>query len=430
MTAVVALFMGAALVMASIRADRPEKDPLRETPVIAATATACATIQPSTPVPATPSLPAYPPEATATVEQPTPTAVQARSTLYLPSIIREGGVSVKALTTAQPTVKPTRKPTRTPKPTSTPLVPWPEPLQQPSHSKVGIHVQWNNSPDIMEFIRRMRPAVVKAMDDLGYLEEVKAASPSTVTVARLSQDFRLEGDPVQAARAFVAQNLAEYKRHPGVDYWEGINEPVMKERMGWFAAFEAERVRVMAENGLRTAVGAFSAGVPEWEEFAQFLPAIEAAKKHGGILTLHEYDAPLMDRSVGMALPGRPSYPNRGVLALRYRWWYEDFLKPRGLVIPLVISEAGIDGAIGNRPGPKADGWLHFPKYWAQSGLGDDPVRLYIQQLTWYDNQLRQDDYVIGFAVFTAGPMNDDWKSYDITPILRHIANFIIVPSK
>jgi hypothetical protein len=131
-----------------------------------------------------------------------------------------------------------------------------------------------------------------------------------------------------------------------------------------------------------------------------------------------------------MALPGRPSYPNRGVLTLRYRWWYEDFLKPRGLVIPLVISEAGIDGAIGNRPGPKADGWLHFPKYWAQSGLGDDPVRLYIQQLTWYDNQLRQDDYVIGFAVFTAGPMNDDWKSYDITPILRHIASFIIVPSK
>jgi hypothetical protein len=37
---------------------------------------------------------------------------------------------------------------------------------------------------------------------------------------------------------------------------------------------------------------------------------------------------------------------------------------------------------------------------------------------------------VLGFTVFTAGAMNSDWRSYDITQILRHIATFIILPSK
>jgi hypothetical protein len=36
---------------------------------------------------------------------------------------------------------------------------------------------------------------------------------------------------------------------------------------------------------------------------------------------------------------------------------------------------------------------------------------------------------VIGFAVFTAGAMNEDWRSFDITNILRHIATYILVPA-
>ncbi len=421
---------------------RPSQGSMIAATMVSATPSQALTDDPvATPLPTYPSssetpLPAYPPDVTATRVPPVPSG--AGTPLYLPFII-EGippqEVSAPTLTpTIQATPKPTKpKATRTPKPTRTPEVPWPEPLQGPSRSKLGVHIQWNNSPDIMEFIRRMKPAVVKGMGDLGYMEEVKIASPSTVTVARFSQNVPMEGDPVQAARAFVAQNLAEYKRHPGVDYWEGINEPGVQGegRMAWFAAFEAERVRVMAENGLHTAIGAFSTGVPEWEQMAEFLPAIEAAKKYGGILSLHEYDAPLMDRSIGMALPGRPGYPNRGVLTLRYRWWYEDFLKPRGLVIPLVISEAGVDGAVGEHPGPKkALGWQDFAQYWVQQGLTKDPIRFYLQQLTWYDSQVQQDDYVIGFAVFTAGPMNDDWKSFDITSILRHIANYVILPNK
>jgi len=332
--------------------------------------------------------------------------------------------------TATATATPTPTPTRRPKPTPTPTLPWPEPLEAPGRSKLGLHVQWNRSHDIMRFITRMKPAVVKSVGDLGFLAETKEVSPHTITMARFSQEGQtLEGDPVQAARAFVNAHLEEYLKHPAVDYWEGYNEPGVQGKMAWYAAFEAERVRVMAQYGLRAAVGGFSTGVPEWEDFQAFLPAIEAAKEHGGIFTLHEYDAPVMDRSVGAGLPGRPGLSDRGALALRYRWWYEDFLKPRGLVVPLVISEAGIDGGVADYPGPRRGGWQDFVGYWKEAGLGSDGIQVYLKQLTWYDQQLQQDDYVLGFAVFTAGAMNDDWRSFDITPILRHIATYIIAPS-
>jgi len=367
-----------------------------------------------------PTMPATTPSI---VQSPTLDRSQFRYSLHFPYVA--GPES-----TGTPTASPAPTSTRRPKPTPTPTLPWPEPLEAPGRSKLGIHVQWNCSHDIMRFITRMKPAVVKSVGDLGFLAETKAVSPQTITMARFRQEGQtLEGDPLQVAQAFVNAHLEEYLKHPAVDYWEGYNEPSVQGKMAWYAAFEAERVRVMAQYGLRTAVGGFSTGVPEWEEFEAFLPAIKATKEHGGILTLHEYDAPLMDRSVGAGLPGHPGRPNVGPFALRYRWWYEEILKPRGLVVPLVISEAGIDGGVPNHPGPHHGGWQGFVGYWKETGLGDDGIQVYLRQLAWYDEQLQQDDYVLGFAVFTAGAMNKDWKSFDITPILRHIATYIIAPS-
>lgn len=363
--------------------------------------------------------------------QPAPVGTRVVARSYFPLVVFKPPrhVYFPVITNAQPTSTPTATPgpTSTPRPTPTPTPPWPEPLEKPGRSKLGLHVEWNNSPDIMEFVRRTKPAVIKAAGDLGFLAEVKQVSPSTVTVARLGQGpQKFEGDPVQAARAFVAQNLEQYRLNPAVDYWEGWNEPDVRGRLDWYAAFEAERARVMAEHGFRVAVGAFSAGVPEWEDFAAFLPAIEAAKRYDGIFTLHEYDAPTLERSMGAGLPGQPGYADRGALAFRYRWWYRDFLIPRGLVVPLVISEAGIDGGISNRPGPDGRGWQDFTAYWASHGRSDDGVQAYINQLAWYDAGVQQDDYVIGFAVFTAGVITDRWESFDITPILRNIAIYVV----
>ena len=375
------------------------------------------------------------------------------------SMVRATAIALaRATETPRPTATSTRRPTRTPEPTRTlkathtpgptetpgptstrpALVPHdPPPMDKfpprqpgPGGSKLGLHVMRNNSPDILEFVRVTKPVLVKGVDDLGWLLEVKLASPSTITVGRVTVDSQdIEGDPVEAARDMVKEQLDAYDSNRyGVDYWEGWNEPILRtpDDMRWYAAFEAERVRALASHGLRAAVGTFSTGVPEADTFPLFLPAIEAAKQYGGVFAVHEYSAPTMQEGVGVPLPGFAPAPHRGVLTLRYRWWYDQFLKPAGLIIPLVITEAGVDGGIPNRPGPDGLGWRDFTDYWRQQGLGDNGAQVYLDQLAWYDRETRQDPYVLGFAVFTAGGPDGQWASFEITDELPLLARYLV----
>lgn len=367
---------------------------------------------------------------------------------FTPKSSNQSGANLDNMATLSPSETPslvptfatyTPRPTQTPTPTMTieitaaptryqsnmPVLP---PSGELGPSKLGVHVVRNNNANIMDFVRQAQPAVMKAVDDLGFLEEVKQASPRTITIGRVSaRDQTYVGEPEETARDFVAYQLDQYLANPYVDYWEGWNEPDPNmDRMDWYARFEAERVRLLAQHGLKAAVGGFATGVPEMDEFELFLPAVEAAIEHGGILSLHEYGAPDMMFLYGDPLPGYPAYPDRGSLNFRYRWYYRDILEPRGLVLPLVISEAGIDGIIGlGRPGPGGHGWEDFSDYWVEQGLGDSGVEAFINQLNWYDNGVREDGYVIGFTVFTAGGIAQ-WKEYDINHILPDLANYVI----
>jgi hypothetical protein len=331
-------------------------------------------------------------------------------------------------------------PTNTPRPTHTPthtptasptvyqsFIPTRAPLTELGPSKLGLHVIHANDANIQEFVRRGQPAVIKALDNFGYLAEVKQLSPRTTIVGRFntgSQEY--VGTPEEAARDFVMSQLDQYLANPAVEYWEGWNEPDPGlSRMGWYARFEQERVRLMATYGFRSAVGGFSTGVPELDEFALFLPAIETVKQYQGILTLHEYGAPDLTYLYGDPLPGYPAYPDRGSLKFRYRWYYRELLEPNDLVVPLVISEAGVDGIIGNRPGPPGTGWYDFQDYWVQQGWGRTGPEAFINQLAWYDDGVRQDGYVIGFTVFTAGGIGH-WLNYDINEILPQLTDYVV----
>ena len=343
--------------------------------------------------------------------------------------------------TRTPTITPiiprsTPRPTKTPTPTATPLpvtptryvsyIPDLPPSNELGPSKLGLHIIRANDANIIEFFRQGQPAVVKALDNFGYLPEIKALSPRTIVVGRVNYaDQNYGGSPEEAARRFVNDQLDQYQANPAVDYWEGWNEPDPNlDNMPWYTRFEQERVRLLAQYGFKAAVGGFSTGVPEMDEFALFIPAIETAKQHQGILTLHEYGAPDMTFLYGAPLPGYPAYPDRGALNFRYRWYYREFLEPMDLVIPLVISEAGIDGIIGNRPGPEGFGWEDFGDYWVQQGWGRTGEEAFIRQLAWYDNGVRQDGYVIGFTVFTAGG-HGHWKRYDINSVLPEITDYV-----
>lgn len=361
----------------------------------------------------------------------------------LPVATEAGPANVLGPLAATPTpsitpILPTRTPI-TPSPTATPdvtatatryvsYIPDLPPTDELGPSKLGLHVIRNNDPNIMNFVRQAQPAVIKAVDDLGFLAEVKQSSPWTIVVGRVDDvsGQNYHGNPEQAAQAYVARHLDQYRANPYVDYWEGWNEPDPNlNNMPWYARFEQERVRIMAANGWRTAVGGFATGVPEVDEFLLFLPAIETAMNFQGVLTLHEYSAPDMTYLYGAALPGFPAYPDRGALTFRYRWFYREVLQPRALEIPLIITEAGVDGIIGNRPGPQGRGWQDFQSYWVQQGWGSTGTEAFINQLAWYDVGARQDGYVIGFTIFTAGAIGH-WEPYNVNPILPELTGYVL----
>jgi hypothetical protein len=296
-------------------------------------------------------------------------------------------------------------------------------------SKLGIHVTRNSTPEIMAFVRDARPAVLVGLGDVGWLGEAKSISPETITIARYAEPNQsLQGDPIIRAREFVASHLERYLLNPGVDYWLGWNEPVLQtpEDMAWYAAFEAERTIAMAEHGLKVAIGNFSVGTPEAHVFGGFLPAIRAAMEHGGVLSLHEYGAPTMRDGVGAGIPGADPVDGAGALTLRYRYWYNHFLQPNDLVIPLVITEAGIDGGVLVLGNDGEDGWRGLVDLAVPDKSISRAAASYLEQLSWYDDELRRDPYVLGFAVFNVGDQDGKWRSFDMTDLLPQLAHTVL----
>jgi hypothetical protein len=104
-----------------------------------------------------------------------------------------------------------------------------------------------------------------------------------------------------------------------------------------------------------------------------------------------------------------------GWLTLRYRQVYNQILIPRGLTLPLVFTELGVDGLVdANRPGPPdAKGWHDFQRYWAENGFGLWGPGAYVEQLVWFDEAMRHNDYVIGGCIYAMAG-SADWESYDI----------------
>jgi hypothetical protein len=334
--------------------------------------------------------------------------------------------------------------TQVPEPSPVPPTPdWPDGLGRLTNSKLGVHVVTNNDAYIMEFIRRARPRVVKSVDDLGWLVDVKRVSPNTLTIGRLNTDQEesmLSKDPVEAAEDYIAAQLPRYRLNTGVDVWEGPNEfvPVDVGRMQWYAAFEAHRVCRMQELGFRAAVGGFSVGVPEYDMMGHFMPALEAAYRCDGIFTLHEYNSPTMDCGVEPSraglIPGAPDLGSMemGYHTLRYRFWYEGYLKPNGLgTLPLVISEAGVEGRPtpgGPCDDPGGRAWKSYAEWWVDNGYGPTAAEAYINVLSWYDVRLRQDDYVIGATLFTGGAIHSDatWYPFDLHEAFVALAKYAV----
>jgi hypothetical protein len=276
-------------------------------------------------------------------------------------------------------------------------------------SKLGLHTLRANKA--VQFVQDVHDAgtqvaLVKALDDFGYLREVKEISPETVTVGRWNNPPSVtpSGDPAEAAAWMLAQHMPHwrYEAHV-VDYWEILNEnapPTLTEH-AWLGHFFIEAMDIAEANGYRLALFSYSAGVPQWHVWEAIVETgvFARAKEGGHALALHEYDWPTMDYSWGEPTEDLPPYDDRGVLAGRYRYLYRDFLIPRDEVVPLVITECGLDPVIGH-PG--------LPTHWKER---------YVEEMIWYDTKLREDEYVVGGAMFAIGTFAQ-WEDYDYEDLL------------
>ena len=313
---------------------------------------------------------------------------------------------------------PPAEPTATPTPPATPFPPGPP-------SKLGFVVA-RNHPQLFELLHTGGVAVVSTLEhDPHFVSEIKRISPRTLLIGRidLPQVELASIDPLAKAREFVDALLPiaeDPARRPYYDAWQSYNEPVAgtEDEMKRLADLEAERTRLLAERGIRSCIGNFGTGQPPLEMWQHFMPALQSAKENDGWLGLHEYSAPTIYYMSTRENQGR--YPgvspgDTGWLTLRYRQVYNQILKPAGLAIPLVFTEIGVDGLVqNNRPGPPdARGWQDFQSYWAEHGFGLWGPGAYVEQLAWYDEAMRQDNYVLGGCIYALAA-SASWESYDV----------------
>jgi hypothetical protein len=151
-------------------------------------------------------------------------------------------------------------------------------------TKLGAHVL-RVAPDLGEYIQA-RPAVVKFVGDWGMAPNVPEG---VLVIGRRHQgayDAQLQKNtgktPLAAAQQFIQDQLETYQSNPLIKYWEGHNEPVWndEEGMGWYAHFEVERMRLMADLGFKCVIGNFATGTPPLRLWPAFLPALRAARQY------------------------------------------------------------------------------------------------------------------------------------------------------
>ena len=156
------------------------------------------------------------------------------------------------------------------------------------HRLIGGHTNqtWGGIP---ELVAEWKPAVWLVLDPSSDWRWASENLPTRFTwrpyIADI--DFNAPIDPKQSARLVVAATLP-WASHVSGGWWQGTNESAIHsaEAMRRFADFEAERVRLLAREGLKAIVGCFAVGNPsDLSWWSAFFPALEAAKQHGGLGT-------------------------------------------------------------------------------------------------------------------------------------------------
>ena len=302
--------------------------------------------------------------------------------------------------------------------------------------KAGIQVL-RNAAGVEEAI--LVAAVTKLVGDWGL-------QPNGLVIGRVFNDgmdakkYYIEGwTPQGAAQSFVDNQLPVYEANPHIVYWEGDNEQQwdLSESMAWYAEYEIERMKIMDALGLKCVIGNFSTGKPDHDLWEYFLPACQVGRDYEAILGLHEYSCPWIWWMTGEWQKESDEDVGRyGYTTLRYRRVYDEWLIPADAVVPLIVTEFGIDPGVGPAPeGCEPATWKGLHDWWLahQNGYtwpdgtykehpapySSDDAEYYVNQCIWYDQEMQQDFYAVGWTLFTWGSFGEPWESFDVagTPV-------------
>jgi len=289
-------------------------------------------------------------------------------------------------------------------------------------TKWGPHVL-KGAEDLGDYLKT-QVAVAKFVGEWGQAKDVL---PGVMVIGRRHQGaYDAQGQrtlgktPKAAAEQFVQDQASTYQSNPHILYWEGHNEPVFdsREGMAWYAQFEVERMRLMADLRLRCVIGNFASGSPDLSLWPAFLPAMQAAQQFKALLGLHEYSCPWMWWMTGKhQMNPNEDQGDEGWTTLRYRKIYRQHFIPNGVGnVPLVITESGIDPLINPKPAQAGAGgtWKQLGGFWSAHDNEHDKADYYFRQLVWYDQELQKDDYVVGATLFTWGSFGPPWSDFDV----------------
>jgi PKD repeat protein len=263
------------------------------------------------------------------------------------------------------------------------------------------------------------PAVIKVLNADGTMmtaiQDAKNANPSCVSVVRIytTTAYNFGQDPEWAAQDFWNNvlsgplNALSPSQKALVDYVEGPNEPsyASVSECVWHSDFWLELAPLIANAGFKPCAMSIAVGNPGGDtqeihdKMDALAPALNLCKSLGGAWSYHAY-----------TIPYTTDINQEIYYSLRYRQYYDYFATahPNLVDLPLLLTEGGVD--LGG--GPDTDGWQ-------ARGTQQD----FENWLTWFDDRMREDPYVIGCTLFQTG--SGGWSSFNIDPIAGWLANHI-----
>ena len=295
--------------------------------------------------------------------------------------------------------------------------------ERETRGHIGLHLQ-NNASGVGEFVRDIKPAVMKCATGFERVIDIKRESPNTTCIIRhVNNNYGgiLDNpNPLEGARNWVRQfkdslyNICDSMAGiPGIKapyfYVESINEVMPSlnaEAVDRANNLDMAYIDALAELGLPVAPAVFcvAVGNPHETEFERIVPLARKCEQAGGLMGYHNY------------WPRNPQYggPDHLWKYLAGRWAeMDEVFVSHGVHVKWYGGESG---AVG---GENGDDWVHLMPHdgWKSPECMNGNWDLYLTEIMRADELLREwnkthGDRYLGLVLFTtSGP---GWDSFDI----------------